>query len=100
MTEGEPEQVPAEEQERPVRGGRKVLTGTVVSDKMEKTVVVAVQRVVPHRLYGRRIRRTRHLKAHNADNAARAGDRVEIMETRPLSKDKRWRVVRILRRAE
>ena len=84
-------------QERP---SRKTMIGLVVSDKMDKTVVVAVQRVVPHSLYGRRIRRTRHFKAHDENNEAHTGDRVEVMETRPLSRDKRWRVVRILQRAE
>jgi small subunit ribosomal protein S17 len=84
----------------PARGSRKTMIGLVVSDKMDKTVVVAVERVIPHSLYGRRIRRTRHFKAHDENNEARAGDRVELMETRPLSRDKRWRVVRILQRAE
>jgi small subunit ribosomal protein S17 len=82
------------------RGSRKTMIGLVVSDKMDKTVVVAVERVVPHSLYGRRIRRTKRFKAHDEKNEARTGDRVELMETRPLSKDKRWRVVRILQRAE
>jgi small subunit ribosomal protein S17 len=82
------------------RGSRKTMVGRVVSDKMDKTVVVAVERVVPHSLYGRRIRRTKRFKAHDENNEARTGDRVELMETRPLSHDKRWRVVRILQRAE
>lgn len=82
------------------RGRRKTLVGVVVSDKMEKTVVVAVERLVRHPLYGRRVRRTERYKAHNEGNQARAGDRVELMETRPLSRDKRWRVVSILQKAE
>lgn len=79
---------------------RKTRVGVVVSDKMEKTVVVAVERHVPHPLYGRIQRRTVKLKAHNEDNAARSGDRVLVEETRPLSKEKRWRVVEILERAK
>jgi small subunit ribosomal protein S17 len=82
------------------RGQRKTLSGIVVSDKMEKTVVVAVERLVAHPLYGRRIRRTRRVKAHDEAGLAHLGDRVEIVETRPLSRDKRWRVESILTRAE
>ena len=82
------------------RTRRKTLIGVVVSDKMEKTVVVAVERLVAHPLYGRRMRRTERYKAHDEDNAAHVGDRVEMMETRPLSRDKRWRVTSILQRAE
>lgn len=82
------------------RGKRKELVGTVVSDRMEKTVVVAVERRVAHPLYGRRVRRTKRYKAHDEANACRVGDRVRIVETRPLSKEKRWRVAEILARAE
>ncbi len=82
------------------RGKRKTLVGVVVSDKMEKTVVVAVQRLVPHPLYGRRMRQTRRFKAHDGSGAAHVGDRVELMETRPLSRDKRWRVTSILEKSE
>lgn len=82
------------------RGMRKVRIGTVVSDKMDKTVVVAVESLVRHPLYGRTIRRTKKFKAHDENNSCREGDRVKIMETRPLSKEKRWRVVEILERAE
>lgn len=82
------------------RGKRKVRVGTVVSDRMDKTVVVAVERVVPHPLYGRRIKRTTRFKAHDENNQCRVGDKVRLMETRPLSKEKRWRVVEILQRAE
>lgn len=81
------------------RGTRKTRIGRVVSDKMQKTVVVAIERRFPHPLYGKMVTRTTKLKAHDADDSARTGDRVRIMETRPLSKDKRWRVVEILERA-
>ena len=83
-----------------LRGRRKTLVGVVVSDKMEKTVVVAVERLVTHPLYGRRMRRTKRYKAHDEENTAREGDRVELAETRPLSRDKRWRVAAILRKAQ
>ncbi len=79
---------------------RKVREGTVVSDKMQKTVVVAVETLVPHPVYGRTMRRTKRYKAHDEENECRTGDRVRIEETRPLSKEKRWRVVEILRKAE
>ena len=81
------------------RGMRKTRVGLVVSDKMQKTVVVAVERRVPHPVYGKMVTRTKKLKAHDEENSAKTGDRVRIMETRPLSKDKRWRVVEILERA-
>ncbi|HHX25130.1 MAG TPA: 30S ribosomal protein S17 [Firmicutes bacterium] len=74
--------------------------GRVVSDSMDNTVVVAVERIVAHPLYGRRMKRTQRFMAHNEDNQARVGDRVRLMETRPLSKRKRWRVVEILERAK
>ncbi|MDA8334445.1 MAG: 30S ribosomal protein S17 [Peptococcaceae bacterium] len=80
------------------RGMRKVQTGKVVSDKMDKTVVVAVESLVRHPLYGRTIRRTNKFKAHDEENSCHTGDRVRIMETRPLSKEKRWRVVEVLER--
>ncbi|MBX5467832.1 MAG: 30S ribosomal protein S17 [Firmicutes bacterium] len=78
---------------------RKVREGKVVSNKMQKTVVVAVESLVPHPLYGRRIRRTKKYKAHDEENQCQVGDIVRIVETRPLSKEKRWRVVEILGRA-
>ena len=81
------------------RGTRKVRDGMVVSDKMQKTVVVALERRVRHPVYGKMITRTKHVKAHDEENSAKTGDTVRIMETRPLSKDKRWRVVEILERA-
>jgi small subunit ribosomal protein S17 len=81
------------------RNARKSRTGLVVSDKMEKTVVVAIERRVPHPVYGKMVTRTKRLKAHDEDNSAKVGDTVRIVETRPLSKDKRWRVVEIMNRA-
>ena len=82
------------------RGRRKVREGYVVSDKMDKTVVVAVEDRVKHALYGKVIRRTNKLKAHDEQNAAGIGDRVLLMETRPTSATKRWRVVEILEKAK
>lgn len=82
------------------RGLRKIKTGIVVSDKMDQTIVVAVERLVRHPLYRRVMRRTRKYKAHDAENACRVGDRVEIRECRPLSREKRWRVSAILERAK
>jgi small subunit ribosomal protein S17 len=81
------------------RNARKERTGIVVSDKMQKTVVVAIERRVPHPVYGKMITRTTRLKAHDEENSAKTGDTVRIVETRPLSKDKRWRVVEIVERA-
>ncbi|GAA2744573.1 MULTISPECIES: 30S ribosomal protein S17 [Kitasatospora] len=82
------------------RGFRKTREGLVVSDKMDKTVVVAVEDRVKHALYGKVIRRTSKLKAHDEQNACGIGDRVLLMETRPLSATKRWRVVEILEKAK
>jgi small subunit ribosomal protein S17 len=82
------------------RSRRKTREGLVVSDKMDKTVVVAVEDQVRHALYGKIIRRTSKLKAHDEQNAAGIGDRVLLMETRPLSATKRWRVVEILEKAK
>ena len=82
------------------RGFRMVREGYVVSDKMDKTVVVAVEDRFKHPLYGKVVRRTSKLKAHDGDNAAGVGDRVRLMETRPLSATKRWRVVEILEKAQ
>ena len=81
------------------RNARKSRTGLVVSDKMEKTVVVAIERRVPHPVYGKMVTRSKRLKAHDEENSAKVGDTVRIVETRPLSKDKRWRLVEILDRA-
>jgi len=82
------------------RGQRKTRVGRVVSDKMQKTVVVAVDRIFVHPLYGRRLRRTKKLYAHDADGIAHVGDTVRVMETRPLSKTKRWRVVEVIARGQ
>ncbi|MGK5742865.1 30S ribosomal protein S17 [Micromonospora sp. URMC 103] len=82
------------------RGRRKVREGLVVSDKMEKTVVVEVEDRVKHALYGKIMRRTSKLKVHDEQNSAGIGDRVLIMETRPLSATKRWRLVEILEKAK
>ncbi len=82
------------------RGTRKSEVGVVVSDAMDKTIVVAVETLQPHPLYGRRMKRTKKYKAHDEENTAGVGDRVLIMETRPLSKTKRWRLVEILEKAE
>ena len=83
-----------------VRGSRKVREGLVVGDKMDKTVVVEVEDRVKHALYGKVMRRTSRLKAHDESNDCGIGDRVQIMETRPLSATKRWRVVSVLERAK
>jgi small subunit ribosomal protein S17 len=88
------------EETKAARGFRKTREGLVVSDKMDKTVVVAVEDRVKHGLYGKVIRRTNKLKAHDEQNAAGVGDRVVIMETRPLSSTKRWRIVEILEKAK
>ena len=82
--------------EAKVKGHRKVREGVVVSDKMNKTVVVAVESLVKHPIYGRRMRRTKRYKAHDEETRCKTGDRVRIEETRPLSKEKNWRVVAIL----
>ena len=82
------------------RGFRKTREGLVVSDKMDKTVVVAVEDRVKHALYGKVLRRTNKLKAHDETNAVGVGDRVLIMETRPMSASKRWRVVEVIEKAK
>lgn len=81
------------------RNERKVQTGKVVSDKMDKTIVVSIVTYKKHSLYHKRIKYTKKFKAHDENNEARIGDTVKIMETRPLSKDKRWRLVEIVDRA-
>ena len=81
------------------RNLRKVMIGTVVSNKMDKTVVVAVETSVKHKMYSKIVKRTYKLKAHDEENACGVGDKVKVMETRPLSKDKRWRVVEIMEKA-
>ena len=82
------------------RNLRKTMTGTVVSDKMDKTVVVAVETNVRHSVYGKTVKRTYKLKAHDENNECNIGDTVKVMETRPLSKDKRWRLVEVVERVK
>ena len=82
------------------RNLRKTRTGRVISTKMQKTIVVAVEDHVKHPLYGKFVKRTYKLKAHDEENACNVGDTVKVMETRPLSKDKRWRLVEIMERAK
>ena len=82
------------------RSFRKQRTGVVVSDKMDKTIVVAIKTKVKHPLYGKTVNRTTRLKAHDEKNECGIGDTVRIMETRPLSKDKRWRLVEIIEKAK
>ena len=83
-----------------MRGRRKKLMGRVVSNKMDKTVVVVVESAKRHRLYGKIIRSSKRYKAHDEENASQVGDRVRIEESRPLSKEKRWKVIEILERAK
>ena len=82
------------------RNNRKTRVGIVVSDKMDKTITVAVEDFVRHKLYGKAVKRTAKFKAHDEENTAGSGDKVRIMETRPLSKDKRWRLVEIVEKAK
>ena len=83
-----------------VRGMRKTRTGVVVSDKMDKTIVVEIRTRVKHPLYGKIMNRTKRFKAHDENNECGIGDTVRVMETRPLSKDKRWRLVEIIEMAK
>lgn len=82
------------------RGNRKVRTGVVISDKMDKTVVVSINRLVRHPLYGKTMKRTSKVKAHDEHNECGIGDKIRIMETRPLSKDKHWRLVEVIEKAK
>lgn len=82
------------------RNRRKVKIGRVVSDKMDKTIVVAIEDFVSHPLYSKRVKRTVKFKAHDEENIAQMGDKVRIMETRPLSRDKRWRLVGVVEKAK
>jgi len=82
------------------RNRRKTRIGVVVSDKMDKTVVVAIEDFVRHSLYGKAVKRTKKFKAHDENNECNIGDKVRIMETRPLSKDKRWRLVNIVEKVK
>ena len=81
------------------RNLHKVMIGTVTSNKMDKTVVVSVETSAKHKLYGKIVKRTYKLKAHDENNECQIGDKVKVMETRPLSKDKRWRVVEVVEKA-
>jgi len=82
------------------RNNRKTRSGKVVSDKMDKTIVVAIETLVRHPLYGKSMKKTTKFKAHDENNECKMGDKVRIMETRPLSKDKRWRLVEIIEKAK
>ncbi len=82
------------------RGNRKTRVGKVISDKMDKTIVVAVETFVRHPLYGKSVKRTTKFKAHDEENQCGIGDRVKIMETRPLSRDKRWRLTEVIEKAK
>ena len=82
------------------RNARKTKVGIVVSDKMDKTIVVAMEDFIRHPLYGKAVRRTKKVKAHDENNECQIGDKVRIMETRPLSKDKRWRLVNIVEKVK
>lgn len=82
------------------RNSRKTLTGVVVSDKMDKTIVVAIETFKTHSIYKKRFKKTTKFKAHDEKNECGIGDRVKVMETRPLSKDKRWRLVEIIEKAQ
>ncbi len=82
------------------RGRRKVRAGYVTSDKMDKTIVVTVEEFIRHPLYGKRVKRTKKFKAHDELNTCGIGDKVRIMETRPLSKDKRWRLIEVVEKAK
>lgn len=83
-----------------MRNERKVREGIVVSDKMEKTIVVAIETMVLHPIYKKRVKKTAKFKAHDENNVAQTGDKVRIMETRPLSKDKNWRLVEVLEKTK
>ena len=82
------------------RNSRKTRVGVVVSDKMDKTIVVSIEDLVKHSLYGKAVKKTKKLKAHDENNECHIGDKVKVMETRPLSRDKRWRLVEIIEKAK
>lgn len=100
MADTETAQTPSMETTSTPRSRRQVLQGTVVSDKMNKTVVVAVERTIMHRLYRRYVKRTSRFAAHDENNECKVGDKVTIVSSRPLSKRKRWRVREIVERAK
>ena len=99
VAETSPDSPLATASEAPARAARKQRIGLVVSDRMDKTITVAIQRQVKHPIYGKFVRKTTNLKAHDETNDANAGDTVRIQETRPLSKTKRWRLVEVVERA-
>ena len=82
------------------RNRRKTKVGIVVSDKMDKTVVVAIEDLVMHSLYGKSVKRTKRVKVHDENNECTVGDKIRIMETRPLSRDKRWRLINVVEKAK
>ena len=82
------------------RGNRKVRIGRVVSNKMDKTIVVAIETRIKHKLYGKIMKRTTKLKAHDENNECQIGDRVKVMETRPLSRHRRWRLIEVIEKAQ
>ena len=88
------------QQVTPMRPGQRTMVGVVISDKMDKTVVVSIERAKRHPLYQKTLRRTKHYKAHDPNNVCKLGDTVRIVETRPISKEKRWRVIEILQHRE
>ncbi len=100
MTENQAQEDTAVETvaETPTRNKRKLRTGVVISDKADKTVIVKVERLIAHRLYGKGMKVTKKLHAHDENNEYKVGDKVRIMETRPISKTKRWRVVELVER--
>jgi len=100
MAETELAQAPSREATSTERSRRQVLLGTVVSDKMDKTIVVAVERTIMHRLYRRYVKRTSRFTAHDENNECKVGDKVAIVSSRPLSKRKRWRLREIVERAK
>lgn len=83
-----------------MRGHRQIKRGEVVSDRMQKTVVVQVERLMSHPVYGKTVKRTRRFKVHDEEQQCRVGDRVKIVQTRPLSKEKRWRILQIVEKAQ
>ena len=88
------------QQVTPMRPGQRTMVGVVISDKMDKTVVVSIERAKRHPLYQKTLRRTKHYKAHDPNNVCKLGDTVRIVETRPISKEKHWRVIEILQHRE
>jgi small subunit ribosomal protein S17 len=84
-------------QDKKNRGKKKILIGVVISDKMDKTITVKVERLIKHKLYGKTVRSHSKFKAHDPENKAKVNDKVKIVQTRPLSKDKRWRLIQVIK---